>query len=96
LTTVFDDDIVGGMMNEESTMPERWDIRAEGRAWKGDEAMERWALTPEKIEMSEGRLLWDDDERLALLGLLLENVGADAAVRLGDPAVWRTAVSRLK
>ncbi len=32
----------------------------------------------------EGR----SDERLALLGLLLENVGADAAVKLGDPNVW--------
>jgi hypothetical protein len=96
LTTVLDDDIVVGKVKEESTMPEHWDIRAEGRAWKGNEAMERWALTPEKIEMSEGKLLWEDEERLALLGLLLENVGADAAVRLGDPAVWRTAVSRLK
>jgi hypothetical protein len=28
--------------------------------------------------------------------LLLENVGADAAARFGDPAVWRTAVGQLK
>lgn len=72
-----------------------WDIRSEGRAWTANEAMLRYALTPEKIEMIEGRLLWDEDERLLLLGLLLENVGADAAVRLGDPAVWRAAVARL-
>lgn len=58
--------------------------------------MERWALTPEKLEMFEGRLLWSDEDRVALLGLLLENVGADATVRLGDPAVWRTAVARLE
>jgi hypothetical protein len=45
--------------------------------------------------MYRGKLLWDDDQRLALLGLLLENVGADAAVRLGDPAVWRAAVQDL-
>ena len=45
--------------------------------------------------MYRGKLLWDEDQRLALLGLLLENVGADAAVRLGDPAVWRAAVQDL-
>jgi len=74
----------------------QWDIRAEGRAWTRDEAMGRYELTPEKIEMIEGKLLWDDEQRLLLLGLLLENVGADAAVRLGDPNVWRTAVARLE
>ena len=75
-------------------MPDQWDIRREGRAW-GAEAMDRYALTPEKLEMIEGKLLWDEEERLTLLALLLENVGADAAVRLGDPQVWRDAVSRL-
>jgi hypothetical protein len=72
----------------------QWDIRREGRAWS-TEAQARWALTPEKLEMYRGKLLWDDEQRLLLLGLLLENVGADAAVRLGDPAVWRTAVADL-
>ena len=42
-----------------------------------------------------GKLLWDDKERLTLLGLLLENLGLDAAVRLGEPAVWRAAVADL-
>ena len=73
-----------------------WDIHREGRAWKGAEARERWELTPEKLEMIEGRILWDDDERVKLPGLLLENVGADRAVRLGDPAVWRAAVEALR
>lgn len=72
-----------------------WDIRREGRAWRGDEARERFELTPEKLEMNKGRLLWDEEERLLLLGLLLENVGVDAAVRLGDPDVWRAAVAEL-
>ena len=57
--------------------------------------MDRYALTPEKIEMINGKLFGSDDERLALLALLLENVGADQAVRLGDPAVWRAAVAAL-
>jgi hypothetical protein len=53
------------------------------------------ALTPEKIEMIHGRLLWDDEQRECLLALLLENVGARAAVRLGDPAVWKQAIAEL-
>ena len=73
----------------------RWDIRREGRAWKGDEAMSRYSLAPEKIELIRGQLFWDDEQRLHMLGLLLENVGADAAVWLGDPRVWRDAVAEL-
>lgn len=69
-----------------------WDIRREGRAWRDSEAHQRFDLTPEKLEMTEGKLLWDDEERVKLLGLLLENVGADRAVRLGNPQVWRDAV----
>ena len=72
-----------------------WQIHRDGRAWNGEEAHQRWELTPEKLEMYEGRLLWTDDQRVELLGLLLENVGADRAVRLGDPAVWRAAVEAL-
>ncbi|MGQ0714928.1 MAG: hypothetical protein ACT4PJ_14595 [Gemmatimonadaceae bacterium] len=72
-----------------------WDIRREGRAWEEDEAMQRYELTPEKIEMVKGKLLWDDEDRVTMLGLLLENVGADRAVRLGNPDVWRAAVRNL-
>jgi hypothetical protein len=71
-----------------------WDIQREGRRWR-TEAMSRYELTPEKIELIDGRLFWRDDERLTMLALLLENVGADAAVRLGDPEVWRAAVAGL-
>jgi hypothetical protein len=73
----------------------KWDIRKQGRAWTGDEAMQRFELTPEKFEMYQGRLFWSDEDRLNLLGLLLENVGAARAVQLGDPAVWRDAVAEL-
>lgn len=73
-----------------------WDIRRDGRSWTADEALERFERTPEKIEMIDGKLFWDDEQRLAMLGLLLENVGADAAVRLGNPAVWRDAVAQLR
>jgi hypothetical protein len=73
----------------------KWVIRREGRAWTADEAMPRYNLTPEKFEMYQGKLFWNDEDRLNMLGLMLENVGADQAVRLGDPAVWRAAVAAL-
>ena len=73
----------------------RWDIRRAGRAWGGDEALQRYNLTPEKFEMYEGKLFWSDEQRVTLLALLLENVGVDRAVRLGDPNVWRAAVADL-
>jgi hypothetical protein len=72
-----------------------WDFRREGRAWDASNAHERYQLTPEKFEMWDGKLFWSDDQRLLLLGLLLENVGLDAAVRLGDPRVWREAIAAL-
>jgi hypothetical protein len=72
-----------------------WDIRRAGRAWPGEEGMARYQLAPEKIEMVKGRLFWSDEDRLTMLGLLLENVGIDAAVRLGDPGQWKAAVANL-
>jgi hypothetical protein len=73
----------------------RWNIGREGRAWTGDEARARWELTPEKFELYQGKLFWDDTERLTLTALLLENLGVDRVVRLGDPDVWRDAVRDL-
>lgn len=72
------------------------DIRRKGRAWIAVEAYSRWQqLTPEKLEMYHGRLLLDQADRIRLLAALLENLGADVAVRLGDPAVWKQAIADL-
>lgn len=60
----------------------QWDIRREGRSWVAGEALARYQLTPDKIEMVRGKLFNSDEERTIMLGLLLENLGADAAVRL--------------
>jgi hypothetical protein len=72
-----------------------WNIRRRGRAWR-KEATTRYELTPEKIEMVDGKLFWSDQDRLMMLGLLLENVGIDRALQLGDPQVWREAIAALK
>ena len=72
-----------------------WNVQRAGRRWHGHESRDRFQLTPEKIEMVEGRLFWSDEQRQTMLALLLENVGADVAVRIGSPEVWRAAVAGL-
>ena len=74
----------------------QWDVRPEGRPGEGGEALSRYYMAPEKIEMIEGKLFLSEESRLTMLALLLENVGADQAVRIGNPAVWRVAVARLE
>jgi hypothetical protein len=37
-------------------------------------------------------MFWTEEQRLNMLALLLENVGMDAAVRLGDPALWKQSI----
>lgn len=57
--------------------------------------LDRLYMAPEKMEMTQGKLFWNDEQRLAMLALLLENVGMLQAVRLGDPALWKKAVAAL-
>jgi hypothetical protein len=73
-----------------------WDIRREGRAWSADEVQVRKDSRPEKLEILDGKLLWTEAERIELLGLLLENVGADQVVRMGDPKTWAAAVRSVR
>jgi hypothetical protein len=73
-----------------------WDIRNAGRSWNKDEALPKHCMTPEELEMIEGKLLFSAKDRETLLCLLLENVGADRAVQFGDPDVWRAAVAKLE
>jgi hypothetical protein len=75
-----------------------WNIGLKGRGWDGEsgEARARHDLTNEmKLEMSRGKLMFYDNDRLILAGLLIENLGAEAIVKLGDPAVWKAAVAQL-
>ena len=81
---------------EESRPEIDWDIRREGRPWVRDEWEVRREVVPEKIELIGYKLFWTEEDRLAMLALLLENFGADEAVRLGDPQVWRDAVAQLE
>lgn len=83
------------MPPDESTSSFPWDLRRQGRAWNRDEWEARRDSTPEKIELIGGKLFWTDEDRLAMLALLLENVGVDQVVRLGNYEIWREAIAAL-
>jgi hypothetical protein len=72
--------------------PADWDIRREGRRWTKEEAARRIYQAPEKIEFVGG-IFAGERERLTVLAMLLENLGIDKAVRLGDLADWKAAVA---
>lgn len=40
-------------------------------------------------------MFWTDEERLNMRALLSANVGMDAAVRLGEAALWKQAIDDL-
>lgn len=85
----------GGRIHEtEGFDPEAWDIRREGHEWKGEVFDKRIYQAPEKIEFVGG-IFTNDSERLTVLAMLLENLGIDAAVRVGNRADWKAAVAEL-
>jgi hypothetical protein len=61
-----------------------WIFQRKGRAWGREEAWAKYDLTPEKMEMFEGKIFWSDEQRLNMLGLMLENVGIDKMLGLFD------------
>jgi len=83
--------------DEEDELPAiEWDVHREGRAWTQEEFEVRAdRLVELKFEISRGRLFWREETRRMVLGMLLENVGMDAAVRMGDPARWKAAIDTL-
>jgi len=62
--------------------PIDWDIRSEGRRWSHEESDQRIYQAPEKMEFVDG-IFASEQERLIVLGLLLENLGIDRAIRFG-------------
>jgi hypothetical protein len=74
--------------------PREWDIRREGQVWSGDRFDKRIYQAPEKIEFVGGIFI-NETQRLTVLAMLLENLGLDKAVRLGNPQDWKAAVAEL-
>ena len=75
--------------------PIDWDIRREGRRWSHEEFDQRINEAPEKIEYVNG-IFASDRERLNVLGMLLENLGIDRAVRFGKLEDWKAAIEDLE
>jgi hypothetical protein len=73
-----------------------YDVTLAGRAWSSAEMQARHSELPYKPELIHGKLYWTEGERLTMLAALLEHCGAAAAVRIGDPNVWRDAVRALE
>ena len=81
-----------GELNVEGFDPGEWDIRREGREWRGEEFDKRIYQAPEKIEFKGGIFVYEK-ERLTVLAMLLENLGIDRAVQLGKPEDWQAALA---
>ena len=76
-------------------MPNNYDVGLHGRAWEPPEAFVRHRELPQKVEMVRGKLFWSDEDRLLVLAALLEQMGAETAVRIGEPEIWRSAIRGL-
>ncbi len=75
--------------------PIDWDIRRKGRLWSHEEFDQRIYQAPEKIEYVDG-IFGSDRERLIVLGMLLENLGIDRAIRFGKIEDWRAAIEEVE
>ena len=72
----------------------RFAIHRLGRAWVPEEAQQRLRRLGDcRLEVHDGRLFADEFQRRLVLGMLLENVGLDAAIELAGPGLWRQALS---
>lgn len=87
--------MAASIRNVEDFDPAEWKIEREGREWKGDEFDKRIYQAPEKIEYVGGIFI-NARQRLTVLAMLLENLGIDKAVRLGNPEDWKAAIAELK
>lgn len=82
-------------MNVEDFDPAEWKIEREGREWKGEEFDKRIYQAPEKIEYVGGIFI-NERQRLTVLAMLLENLGIDRAVQLGNLEDWKAAIAELE
>jgi hypothetical protein len=72
-----------------------WKIEREGREWKDHEFDKRIYQAPEKIEYVGGIFI-NERQRLTVLAMLLENLGIDKAVQLGNLEDWKAAIAELE
>jgi len=85
--------MAASILSVEGFDPTEWKIEREGREWKGEEFDKRIYQAPEKIEYVGGIFI-DERQRLTVLAMLLENLGIDKAVQLGNLEDWQAALSQ--
>lgn len=72
-----------------------WDIRRKGYKWSSEKFEKRLYQAPEKIEFAGG-IFSSEEERMTVLGMLLENLGIDKVVQLGNLSDWKMAIADLE
>ncbi|MDQ2976725.1 MAG: hypothetical protein M3R69_15115 [Acidobacteriota bacterium] len=82
-------------LNVEGFDPGEWKIERKGRVWSHEEFNRRIYQASEKIEFTGGIFTYEED-RLTVLAMLLENLGIDKAIRLGNLADWKAAIAELE
>jgi hypothetical protein len=65
-----------------------WNIGRLSHEW-GEELPSRADLLPKQFGVIDERLTLSEEERITLLAILLELVGTDRAIQLGDATTWR-------
>ncbi len=82
----------------EGLMKYPWKIGMDGRQWSAEEVAERHGMLPEptRIEAVGGKLFWNDEERVLVLRMLLENIGLLGAVRVVGVDAWREAIQMVE
>lgn len=70
-----------------------WNIGRAGRTWTGPEGLEKLDRLPGCLELAHGKLCLSKAERLTLLAGLLENIGLDEVVKLGQLQDWQEAIA---
>ena len=87
--------MTASILNVENFDPAEWKIEREGREWRSEEFEKRIYQAPEKIEYVGGIFI-NERQRLTVLAMLLENLGIDRAVQLGDLEDWKAAIAELE
>jgi len=75
--------------------PAGWKIERKGREWKGEEFDKRIYQAPRKIEYVGGIFI-NERQKLTVLAMLLENLGIDKAVQVGNLEDWKAAIAELE
>jgi hypothetical protein len=82
--------------NDEAA-PIAWNIHREGRPWTPEEFRARAdRLLGVELEVSHGKLFGSEKTRQLILRMLLENMGMDAVLRLGDVGQWKEAIAAVE